>query len=377
MNIFERPQWFCGAKEKWALLKRGLLACAIIVVLGSCNAPPSNPDTASNNGSDTISDNRQGTTVLQTAEAEETTTSSSSLTVTTTDTEVAEDLTFIDIDGDGNSDARAYLRYENYLERQDMSSVYIWIAVSSSDSSRISRSGSELMSDILERLPDYDFVLLSFYEDDTGEYQGPVTYTANAEVAEAYKNHLYEYADEFARAVQEGDSPSEIERYEEYFREEVIPLYRYEDSDQITDSQGGPNIPPWVYSDTEAETLGALPGSAQTIEQTIGNTITDHYEAIQNGNFEEAYSYFSSAYRSKTDMDTWTEEQESNKVDTIHDLGAEVEVTSQDTATATIRVSFEDSIYQCDNIYLCTNPSSITWEMVRNCLKSGSSAVAR
>jgi hypothetical protein len=64
-------------------------------------------------------------------------------------------------------------------------------------------------------------------------------------------------------------------------------------------------------------------------------------------------------------MDTWTEEQESNKVDTLHDPGAEVEVTSQDTATATIRVSFEDSIYQCDNIYLCTNPSNITWEMVK------------
>lgn len=352
----------------------------IIVVLGSCSGPSTSQDAASDNGSGTTSDEEQRTTVSQPADTEEddteeTTVFSSSPTVTTTNTEEAEDLTFVDIDGDGSSDYRAYLRYENYLEREDVSSVYIRIAaLSGYRDFNLPVNGTELMSDVLERLPYYDFVLLSVYEDDTGEYEGPVTYTDNAEVAEIYEGHLHEYADEFANAVMESESPTEIERFERQFREEVIPLYDYHDSQPILASPAAPDIPPWVYSDREVETLGELPGLEGTIDSTImdeiDNTIMDHYEAIQSGNFEEAYSYFSSDYRSTTDMNSWIEEQESNKVDTIHAsetgaLEAEVEVTSQDTAIATIRVSFEDSIYQCDNIYLCTNPSNITWKMVK------------
>lgn len=380
MKISERPQWYCrncGAKARWDILKRVLLVSVIIVILGSCNGPSTNHDAASDNGSGTTSDEEQRTTVSQPADTEEddteeTTVFSSSLTVTTTNTEEAEDLTFVDTDGDGSSDYRAYLRYDNYLERGDMSSVYIEVAVLSSytrydlamyddEQTSLAAYGDELMSDVLERLPHYDFVLLSVYADDTGEYEGPVTYTDNAEVADAYKGHLHEYADELANAAMEGESPTEIQHAEDEYREVIIPIYDYQDSRRILANPDAPHIPPRAYSDREAQILGEPPG----LEGMIDSTITDHYEAIRAGNFEEAYSYFSSDYRSTTDMNSWIEEQESNKVDTIHGPGAEVEVTSQDTATATIRVSFEDSIHQCDNIYLCTNPSNITWEMVK------------
>lgn len=259
-----------------------------------------------------------------------------------------EDLSFVDTDGDGGSDYRVYLRYENYLEREDVSSVYMGVAVSRPyESSNTLTYGSDLMTDILERLPHYDFVILSLYGDYTGKYVGPLTYTDNAEVANIYEDHLYEYADEFAATVSE--NPTELERYERYLREGVIPLYDYQDYRKILAINAAANIPPWIYSDSEGEVLGEPPG----LEKIVDNAIVGHYEAIEAGDFEEAYSDFSATYQSTKNEDTWIEEQKVRRVDTIYDSGAEV--VSQDTGTAIIRLTFENDPY----------PVEITWNMVK------------
>ncbi len=260
----------------------------------------------------------------------------------------SEDLTFVDTNGDGGSDYRVYLRYENYLEREDVSSVYMGVAVSRPyETSNLLTYGSDLMTDLLERLPDYDFVILSLYGDYTGNYRGPVTYTDNAEVAKIYEDHLYEHVDEAATAVSE--NPTERERYERFLRDGVIPLYDYQDYRKILVIGTAADIPPWVYSDREVEVLGEPPG----LEKIVDNAIVGHYEAIQAGDFEEAYSDFSSTYQSTEDKATWIEKQKVRRVETIYDSGAEV--VSQNTGTGIIRLTFEDDPY----------PVEITWNMVK------------
>lgn len=213
--------------------------------------------------------------------------------------------------------------------------------------------GPDLMNEVTAQLPQYDFVFLNLYRDDTGDYLGPVSYTNSSEVAEAYKDHLYEYAEEFVQAVMEDASPAEIEQAEREFKNATVPLYYYDEDEKILAYEDSPNIPPWIYSDREAESLGEPPG----VTGKIQNTVKEHYEAIELGDLEAAYSYFSSTYQKTMDREAWIEEQESEEIN-IHSVGeSDAEVISENSAWARIKVEvlLDDELY----------PAEVTWKLIR------------
>lgn len=296
-----QPQGYCtncGAEIKLSILMKMWLVCVAAVLFASCNSQSTNPDQASNDNSNTRDDQRRST-ASQTPNADETIESAPPLQVTTAEPQQAQDLTSgsVDVDGDGDADYsyRIYVRYENYLNRQDMSSVYMGVAVQELTIGAYSPFSPDLMAHVLEQLPHYDFVLLSVYDDDTGDYINPLSYTNSEEVAGAYKDYLYEHADEFVKAVMEGSSPAEIEKAERNFRKDIITQYTYEDDMKILASATAPNIPPWVYSDRKGEVLGDAPGQTSRTSAPPESTTSTTPEATTSG------SYFPTPYEAQAD----------------------------------------------------------------------------
>ncbi len=77
-------------------------------------------------------------------------------------------------------------------------------------------------------------------------------------------------------------------------------------------------------------------------EEAVEDAVRDHYEAIGEGDFEEAYYYFGPTTRSRQDEAGWVETEEAFQIksSTIHSLAVDEVLGS--TATATVDVSFED-----------------------------------
>ncbi len=77
-------------------------------------------------------------------------------------------------------------------------------------------------------------------------------------------------------------------------------------------------------------------------EAAVEKAICDHYGAIGARDFARAYSYFGPTMRSTTEQDAWIEDQKPNQItgSTINSL--KVEEVSDNTATATVDVSFKD-----------------------------------
>jgi hypothetical protein len=116
----------------------------------------------------------------------------------------------------------------------------------------------------------------------------------------------------------------------------------------------------WKHQFTEEEFDAFMPGAsfeafvaaqqswslrrkpADIEKQWVENAIRNHYAAIGDRDFETAYSYFGPTYRSTTDKERWIADEASHQVkgSTINTL--EVTEVSEDTATATVDVSFED-----------------------------------
>lgn len=92
-------------------------------------------------------------------------------------------------------------------------------------------------------------------------------------------------------------------------------------------------------------------------EQAVKAAVHGHYEAIGRQNFHAAYSYFGPSFRSSTDERRWVAEEESYQITgaTIHSV--RVDTVSNNTATATVDVSFEDRT---------GSPRfSISWQLVK------------
>ena len=265
-EVSERPERHrrtCRAEARSSMLKRALLAFLTVALLGSCSAPSTDTD-ANSNETDADTGEERSTASSRTADAEAPTPFSLPPLVTTEDTAPSplspqaatldkEKLIHVGTDGNARYDEYAYrvhLRYANYLGRRDMSSVYMVVAVRS----YCSPYSSDLMSQILRRLPHYDFVLLSVYEDERGDFFTTMSYADSEEVAQAYREHLCEHADEFVNAaMEEGSSPAEIEQAEKNFRNNYITQFNYRNDWKVRASPAAANIPPWIYSDRKGK----------------------------------------------------------------------------------------------------------------------------
>lgn len=110
---------------------------------------------------------------------------------------------------------------------------------------------------------------------------------------------------------------------------------------------------------SELEQSLAPPGGSTTGDLSEGGveeTIRDHYNAIGDNDFQEAYSYFSSGFQSNNPEEGWIEEEESFDIQDSTIYSVEVEDIGEFSATATVDVSFEDNT---------GNPNfQITWSLV-------------
>jgi tetratricopeptide (TPR) repeat protein len=98
-------------------------------------------------------------------------------------------------------------------------------------------------------------------------------------------------------------------------------------------------------------------GKLDSDERAAYELVRDHYEAIGERQFEEAYSYFGPDYQDLVDKATWIEKEKSYHIDgsTVNSL--EVAEVEDETATATVDVTFEDDSG--------TPRFLITWSLVR------------
>jgi len=91
--------------------------------------------------------------------------------------------------------------------------------------------------------------------------------------------------------------------------------------------------------------------------EAVGNAVRNHYEAIGEQNFEEAYSYFGRTQQDLIGQGSWISAEKSYGIEdsTVHSLS--VTEVGENTATAVIDVSFEDKT---------GNPRFlITWKLTR------------
>lgn len=254
-------------------MRKLIAVCLTTGFLFSCNGPTANSDGASSDDSGGRSE--QDTPAAQTsnpADTDDTVVSAPPLEVTTVEPTVsspspettasssAEATTTEDsliYGNDYSGQYRIYLRYENYLESDDFRSVYMAVAVQDN-------LYDDAVADLIfqELMDEYDLIHLSMYDDYNGDYLGPSTYTGSIEVGQAYEDHLYRHADEYAEGVaeQRNGSAEEREEVERYFLDVQIPAYsnsyeRY----RIENSSYAPDIPPWFYSDRKGEVLGDGP----------------------------------------------------------------------------------------------------------------------
>ncbi len=77
-------------------------------------------------------------------------------------------------------------------------------------------------------------------------------------------------------------------------------------------------------------------GGVSGEEEAVAAAVRGHYEAIGEGNFEEAYSYFGPTMRSETDEANWIAGEESSQIQSITINSLEVNEVSGSTATATV-----------------------------------------
>jgi hypothetical protein len=89
----------------------------------------------------------------------------------------------------------------------------------------------------------------------------------------------------------------------------------------------------------------------------VESAIRSHYKAIGKGEFEEAYGYFGPTARSDHEKEEWIKNHVADDIEssTIHSV--EVTEANQDTATATVDVSFEDNT-------IGTSRYVFTWSLV-------------
>ena len=86
---------------------------------------------------------------------------------------------------------------------------------------------------------------------------------------------------------------------------------------------------------------GEAPDGEISASEEIEAVIRAHYEAIGDGDFEEAYSYFGPTFRSTTDEASWISEEESSGITGSTINSVVVEDVRGDMAGATVDVSFE------------------------------------
>lgn len=100
----------------------------------------------------------------------------------------------------------------------------------------------------------------------------------------------------------------------------------------------------------------ALP--EETPEDEVEAAIRAHYEAIGDGDFEEAYSYFGPSYTANVSEEDWVSEEETYDIQssTIHSV--QVEKVSGSEAEATVDVEFEDNTG--------TPRFEISWSLIRS-----------
>lgn len=94
-----------------------------------------------------------------------------------------------------------------------------------------------------------------------------------------------------------------------------------------------------------------------TEEEAVEEVIYDHYNAIGDNDFAEAYSYFSSDFQSGVPQQGWIDEQETFEVTDSTVFSTEVEEVGGSSATASVEVGFEDNT---------GSPAfAITWELLK------------
>jgi hypothetical protein len=85
-------------------------------------------------------------------------------------------------------------------------------------------------------------------------------------------------------------------------------------------------------------------GESSGEEASVAAAVRGHYEAIGEGNFEEAYSYFGSTYRTQigNNKQGWIDARKGSQImgSTIKEVN--VQTVSENQATATIDVAFQD-----------------------------------
>lgn len=92
-------------------------------------------------------------------------------------------------------------------------------------------------------------------------------------------------------------------------------------------------------------------------ETAVEETIRNHYEAIGNNDFEEAYSYFGSTFRSSNSEEDWVAQEEDQGITSSTVNSIDVGDVSEDTVQAAVDVTFDDSSGS-SNFYL-------GWELVK------------
>lgn len=107
----------------------------------------------------------------------------------------------------------------------------------------------------------------------------------------------------------------------------------------VTESQTTTVVEPTTVPSTGEVT--ALP--EETPEEEVEAAIRAHYEAIGDGDFEEAYSYFGPSYTANVSEEDWVSEEDTYDIQgsTIHSV--QVEEVSGSEAEATVDVEFEDN----------------------------------
>jgi tetratricopeptide (TPR) repeat protein len=81
-------------------------------------------------------------------------------------------------------------------------------------------------------------------------------------------------------------------------------------------------------------------------ERAVYNVVRNHYEAIGEQKFEEAFSYFGPDYQSLVDKAAWIEIEKSYRIEssTVNSIEvAQVEGEEDETTTATVDIRFEDN----------------------------------
>ena len=109
----------------------------------------------------------------------------------------------------------------------------------------------------------------------------------------------------------------------------------------LTDSGGSPaeGTDEIQNASSTASAQSVPSGGVSSEEAAVADAVWGHYEAIESGNYEEAYSYFGPTMRSETDEANWIAGEESSQIQSITINSLEVNKVSRNTATATVDFS--------------------------------------